>query len=62
MEALNCEVLPRATYSPDLAPSDYHLFAPMGLALAEQRFSSYENIKKWLDEWYAGKGEVFLLL
>jgi len=45
--------------TPDLAPSDYHLFASMGHALAEQRFDSYEDVKKWLDEWFAIKGEDF---
>ena len=53
------EVLPPAAYSLDLAPSDYHLFASMGYALAEQRFDSYEDVKKWLDEWFAAKGEGF---
>ena len=46
-------------YSSDLAPSDYHLFASTDHALAEQRFSSYEDMKKWLDEWFAVKGEDF---
>jgi len=46
LEALSWEVLPYATYSPDLVPSDYHLFASMGHALAEQRFGSYEDVKK----------------
>jgi len=31
----------------------------MGHALAEQRFDSYKNVKKWLDEWFAAKGEDF---
>jgi len=31
----------------------------MSHALAEQRFSSYEDVKKWLDEWFAAKGEDF---
>jgi len=35
-----------------------HLFA-MGHALAEQRFGSYEDVKKWLDEWFAAKGKNF---
>jgi len=40
------------------APSDYH-FASMGHALAEQRFGSYKDVKKWLDEWFAAKVEDF---
>jgi len=59
LEALSWEVLPYAAYSLDLAPSDYHLFASMDHALAEQRFGSYEDVKKWLDEWFAAKGENF---
>ena len=67
LEVLGWEVLLRAAYSPGLAPSNYHLFAPMGHALAEQRFGSYEDVKKWLwlDERFAANevdftGEVFI--
>ena len=56
-EALGWEVLPRSAYSPELVPSDYHLFASMSHALAEQLFGSYEDVKKWLDEWFAAKGK-----
>jgi len=59
LEALSWEVLLHAAYSPDLAPSDYHLFASMGHALAEQRFGSYEDVKKWLDESSQQKGKIF---
>ena len=31
----------------------------MSQALAEQLFGSYEDVKKWLDEWFAPKGEDF---
>ncbi|GFU29750.1 mariner Mos1 transposase [Trichonephila clavipes] len=48
--ALGWEPLAYVAYSPDLAPSNYHLFASLGHALADQRFTSYENVKSWLDD------------
>ncbi|GFT96279.1 mariner Mos1 transposase [Trichonephila clavipes] len=48
VKALGWKPLAQAPYLPDLAPSDYHLFASLGHALADQRFT-YENVKAWLD-------------
>ncbi|GFV88361.1 mariner Mos1 transposase [Trichonephila clavipes] len=45
VKALSWEPLAHAAYSPDLAPSNYYLFASLGHALADQRFTSYENVK-----------------
>ncbi|GFY35602.1 mariner Mos1 transposase [Trichonephila clavipes] len=45
VKELGWEPLAYATYSPDLAPSDYHLFALLGDALVDQRFTSYEHVK-----------------
>ncbi|GFT66236.1 mariner Mos1 transposase [Trichonephila clavipes] len=53
VKALGWEPLAHAAYSQDLAPSDYNLFASLGHALADQRFTSYENVKCWLDDWLA---------
>ena len=31
----------------------------MGHARTEQRFDSHEDVKKWLEEWFAAKEEDF---
>ncbi|GFX21536.1 mariner Mos1 transposase [Trichonephila clavipes] len=59
VNALGWEPLAYAAYSPDLAPSDYHLFALLGHALADQRFTSYKSVKSWLDDWLASKDRSF---
>ena len=59
LEALSWEVLLRAAYSPDLAPSDYHLFSSMGHALADQRFGSYEDVKNGSTNGSQQKGKIF---
>ncbi|GFV74622.1 mariner Mos1 transposase [Trichonephila clavipes] len=58
-KALGRVPLAHAAYSPDLAPSHYHLFASLGHVLADQRFTSYENIKSWLDDSLASKDRSF---
>jgi len=58
IEAFGWEIFSHA-YSPDLAPSDYHLFASIGHALAQQRFTSYEDVRKWLDDWFGSKEQQF---
>lgn len=59
LETIKWDVLPHAAYSPDLAPSDYHLFRLMQNALQDVQFKSYEEVKKWIDEWIAAKPEKF---
>ncbi|EGI69172.1 Mariner Mos1 transposase [Acromyrmex echinatior] len=45
LETLKWEVLPYPPYSPDVTPSDYHLFRSMAHNLSDQHFRSYEKIK-----------------
>ena len=59
IEAFSWEIVSHAAYSPDLAPSDYYLFASMGHAFSDQHFASYENVRKWLDDWFASKERQF---
>jgi histone-lysine N-methyltransferase SETMAR len=49
--ALKFEVLKHPTYSPDLAPSDFHLFGPMKEHLPGQKFVDdmvMEAVQSWL--------------
>ena len=66
LKTLNWEVIPHPAYSPDLAPTDYHLFSSMGHALAEQHFDSYESVTNGLMTGLPQKtriffGEVFII-
>ncbi|EGI58030.1 Mariner Mos1 transposase [Acromyrmex echinatior] len=58
LETLKWEVLSHL-YSPDVAPSDYHLFRSMAHGLADQHFRSYEEVKNWIDSWIASKDDRF---
>ena len=43
----------------DLPASKYRLFASMGYALAGQHFSNFEEVGKWLNEYFAAKQKQF---
>ncbi|EFN83668.1 Histone-lysine N-methyltransferase SETMAR, partial [Harpegnathos saltator] len=49
------QVLPHLPYSLDIAPSDYHLFRSMQSALTGERFTSYDSIQKWVNDWIVSK-------
>ncbi|KAG5327665.1 MOS1T transposase, partial [Pseudoatta argentina] len=59
LETLKWEVLPHPLYSPDIAPSDFHLFRSMAHGLADRRFHFYEEAQKWIDSWIASKDMLF---
>jgi [histone H3]-lysine36 N-dimethyltransferase SETMAR len=53
--ALGWELLPHAAYSPDMAPSDYHLFGSLQHHLADTHFVEIEEIRKCIDDFIALK-------
>ena len=56
---LGGEVLPRATYSPDLVPYDYHVFRSMQHALKDTRFQTLNDVRKFVDDFIASKSASF---
>jgi len=48
---LGFEVLEHPAYSPDLAPSEYHLFGPLKNALRCRRFSTDKEVREGVHKW-----------
>jgi histone-lysine N-methyltransferase SETMAR len=51
IEALHFQCLPHPPYSPDLAPSDFHLFGRLKEALGGKTFRSDEEVQQVVHEW-----------
>jgi len=51
IKRFNWEIFDHPPYSPDLAPSDYHLFSKMKVWLATQRFHSNEELMDGVNNW-----------
>jgi hypothetical protein len=50
---MHWEVLPHLASSPELAPSNFHLFDPLKEDLGEKRLRADDEVKimqRWLDE------------
>lgn len=59
IKTLKWDLLPHPPYSPDLAPSDYHLFRSMAHGLAGLHLANFEEVQNWLDEWFRSKDASF---
>ncbi len=59
IEQLGWERLIHPPYSPDVAPSDYHLFRSLQHSLAGKRFYEVDDVKKHLTTYFAGKSTEF---
>lgn len=54
-ELAGIEVLPHPAYSPDLAPSDYHLFRSMAHFLRGRHFENLEEVENECRKFFASK-------
>jgi len=52
-------VLPHPPYSPELAPSDFHLFPKLKEHLKGQRFSCDEEVKSAVRKWFQKQNTNF---
>lgn len=59
LRELGWDVLTHPPYSPDLAPSDYHLFRSMQNALGNTKLASREACEKWLSDFFANRDKGF---
>jgi histone-lysine N-methyltransferase SETMAR len=59
---LRLECIPQPAYSPDLAPSDYHVFGPLKEALGGKKFSMDDEIKEAVHRWLRSQSEEFFLV
>jgi transposase len=51
IKLFNWEIFDHSPYSPDLVPSDYHLFVKMKVWLATQRFHTNEELMDGVNNW-----------
>nr|KAF6353464.1 hypothetical protein mPipKuh1_010430 [Pipistrellus kuhlii] len=59
LRQLEWEVLPQPACSPDIAPSDYHLFRSLQNFLLGKKFNNEECLKNALTEFFASKSQEF---
>ena len=60
LQKLKFEIMAHPPFSPDLAPSDYHLFGSLKEALRGCRFTSDQEVKKVVHARNAAQPKIFL--
>lgn len=59
LNALKWEVMEHPPYSPDLAPSDYHLFRLLKSKLYDRALKTDELLMEWLEAFFESKSTEF---
>jgi hypothetical protein len=59
IQELDWEILPHPPYSPDLVPSDYHLFRSLSNNLRSVSFYNDAEPQHWLDDFFTAKPADF---
>ena len=60
IKRFNWETLPHPPHSPDLAPSDFHLFGPLKRHLAGKRFDDDDDLIEEVRSWLSSLDVKFL--
>jgi histone-lysine N-methyltransferase SETMAR len=59
IQDLSFECLPHPPYSPDLAPSNFHVFGPLKEAVGGKSFRSDEEVQQAVHEWLRSQPKDF---
>jgi len=59
IQELSFECLPHPPYSPDHAPSDFHVFGPLKEAMGDKSFRSEEEVQQAVHEWLHSQPKDF---
>ena len=58
-EELGCEMLVYPPYSPDLAPSDFHIFRPLKNHMRGKHFTTYVAVIDAVRKWFRAQPPKF---
>ena len=59
IQDLSFECHPLPPYSPDLAPSDFHVFGSLKVAMGDKSFRSDEEVQQAVHEWLLSQPKGF---